>query len=178
MCVKFVETVDEKRSFPLFPAAIVVFIINKEGKFLLLSSPKRPNKWEVVNGGMDANETLLDGAFRETKEEAGADVRVKPLGVFHASSFHYDENVKWMISVCYLCEYLGGDISPGDDMAGSKHIFASIEEMRENKLDIIVPSKDPWLFERALQVYESWKKDDYELQPQLLGPIRNKYAKA
>ena len=173
-----VQTVDGKRRFPLFPAAIVVFIVDDDDRFLILSSPKREGLWEVVNGGLDANETLLQGALRETKEEAGEKVQVKPLGVFHASSFHYDENVKYMISICFLCHYIGGKVEPGDDMKGSRHQFLTLEKMKEQGLKLLVPGKHTWLFERALQSFHAWKSDDVILQPELLGPIRNKYAKA
>ena len=175
--IQTVLTANGKRRFPLFPAAIVVFIIDEQERFLLLSSPKRDGLWEVVNGGLDASETLLEGALRETREEAGEQVKVKPLGVFHASSFHYDENVKWMISICFLCQYLGGKIEPGDDMRGSRHQFLTIEQIREQRLNLLVPGKHTWLFERALQSFHAWKNDDVTLQPELVGPIRNKYAR-
>ena len=173
-----IQTADGKRRFPLFPAAIVVFIVDDYGRFLLLSSPKRKGLWEVVNGGLEAGETLLEGALRETREEAGEHVRVKPIGVFHASSFHYDENVKWMISICFLCQYLGGEIEPGDDMTGASHQFLTMEEMNEQGVNLLVPGKHKWLFQRALQSFQMWKEDEVTLQPDLQGPIRNKYAKA
>jgi len=51
------------RRFAAFPAAVVVFVLDAEERLLLLSSPRRPGRWEVVNGAMDASETVLDAAF-------------------------------------------------------------------------------------------------------------------
>jgi 8-oxo-dGTP pyrophosphatase MutT (NUDIX family) len=59
-------------------------------------------------------------AIRETREEAGEQVRVRPLGTVHISTFHYGEDVRYMLSVGYLMVYEGGGIQPGDDMAESR----------------------------------------------------------
>lgn len=47
-------------------------------------------------------------ALREVREEAGPDLRVRPLGVVHASTFAYDDRVRRMISVVYLMAHEGG----------------------------------------------------------------------
>lgn len=95
------------RRFACSAAAVVGFIVDELERILLLSSHKRPGAWEVVNGGLEANETLLEGALREIREEVGPQVRVRPLGVIHALTFHYDENVPFMISVDFLFAYEG-----------------------------------------------------------------------
>lgn len=75
--------------FAAFPAAVVAAIINDREELLLLSSRRRPGLWEPVNGAVEAGETLLAAALREVHEEAGGDLRVRPLAVAHAATFSY-----------------------------------------------------------------------------------------
>lgn len=52
----------------------LAFIINKERQEILLGMKKRGfgvGKWNGFGGKVDPNETILDGALRELKEEAG-----------------------------------------------------------------------------------------------------------
>jgi len=101
------------RIFATFPAAVVVPIVNKREELLLLESQRRPGLWEPVNGAVEEGETLLEAALREVREEAGAALRVRPLGVVHASTFAYYDRVRQMISVVYLMAHEGGVPEPG-----------------------------------------------------------------
>ncbi|NIV34410.1 MAG: NUDIX domain-containing protein [Anaerolineae bacterium] len=163
-------TADGRRRFACSPVAILVFIVNEREEVLLLSHPKRQGGWEVVNGALEAGETLLEGALRETREEAGAGIQVRPLGTVHVSSFHYDERVEYMLSLGYLMAYEGGEIEPGSDMAGSLYRWWSLAELEENDVHLIVPPGQPWLLERAVELYRLWKGRDVELQPELPHP--------
>ena len=165
-----VTSVDGKRKFAYFPAAVMVFIVNEREEILLLSHPKRSNGWEVVNGALEAGETVLQGALRETREEAGEQVQVRPLGTVHVASFHYDENVQYMLSVGYLMAYEGGDIQPGDDMAGSRFKWWNSEELRAEKVNVLIPPNGCWLLQRAIELYRLWKGREMELQPELIVP--------
>ena len=64
---------------------------------MLLESQRQAGLWEPVNGAVDGGETLLEAALREVREEAGQHLRVRPLGVVHASTFEYDARVRRMI---------------------------------------------------------------------------------
>jgi 8-oxo-dGTP pyrophosphatase MutT (NUDIX family) len=114
-----IMTAEKKRRFVCSLVAILVFIINENEEILLLSHPKRGGSWEVVNGALEARETVIEGAIRETQEEAGDEVQVRPLGSVHVSTFHYDKNVQYMLSVGYLMAYEGREIQPGDDWLGA-----------------------------------------------------------
>jgi CubicO group peptidase (beta-lactamase class C family) len=83
-----------------------VFVVNEQEEILLLAHPKRGGSWEVVNGALEAREPVAEGALRETYEEAGEEVCVRPLGAGHVSTFHYDDNVQYMLSVGYLMAYV------------------------------------------------------------------------
>ena len=99
------------RRFAGFAAAVLAFIIDPSTRrFLLLSSPsKRPRPgWEVVNGGVEQEETLLAALRREVAEEAGPAVQLEVLGTVHAWSWHYDDQIPHMLSIAFVATYLGG----------------------------------------------------------------------
>ncbi|HET9907111.1 MAG TPA: NUDIX hydrolase [Anaerolineales bacterium] len=108
--------------------AIQAIIINQDQQVLLLSSPTRKQGWQVVSGALKAGETLLAGTLREVYEELGKNIQVRPLGTVHIETFHYDEQVRFMVSSYYLFAYQGGRIIPGDDMKGSKHRWWSMKK--------------------------------------------------
>jgi 8-oxo-dGTP diphosphatase len=165
-----IMTADGRRQFACSPVAILVFIVNEREEVLLLSHPKRRDGWEVVNGALEAGETLLEGALRETREEAGEGVRVRPLGTVHVSSFHYDEKVAYMLSLGYLMAYEGGAVEPGSDMAGSLYRWWSVGELEEKGVRLIVPPGQMWLIKRAVELYRLWREREVELQPELSHP--------
>jgi len=144
------------RSFATFPAAVVVPIVNDREEFLLLQSRRRPGWWEPVNGAVEAGEPLLDAALREVGEEAGPDVRARPLGVVHASTFALDDRVGHMISVVYLMAYEGGAVTPGDDMEGSIVRWAGVDDIAAEGLRLLAPLDQAWLRLRALELFRLW----------------------
>jgi len=147
---------DGNRRFACSPVAVLVFIVNEREEILLLSHPDRQGAWEVVNGAMEAEETVLQAALRETYEEAGTNLRVRPLGTVHVSTFHYDESVRYMLSVGYLLAYDGGIIQPGDDMHGSDFRWWSLDELASPKVRLLIPPGEKWLIERAVDLYRMW----------------------
>lgn len=172
-----VYTANGKGQFACSAAAVLVFIVNADHEILLLSHPSRKGTWEVVNGALDAGETVLDAALRETYEEVGSDIKVRPLGTVHVYSFHYDEKVRYMLSICYLFAYEGGRICPGDDMAGSSYRWWSLAELANEGVIISVPPNRKWIIKRAIELYDLWKDGpDVELQPELDPRGENKYT--
>ena len=169
-----ITTVNGKRQFACSPAAVLVFIVNVDEQILLLNHPRRPGWWEVVNGALEAQETLLDGALRETREEVGPEVQVRPLGTVHASTFHYDANASHMLSICYLMAYMGGPVIPGDDMRGSTYRWWTLSELADEQVKVIVPAQK-WLFTRAIELYRLWHDQTVELQLELSQTTRSKY---
>ena len=150
------------RRFAGFAAAVLVFIIDPSTRrFLLLSSPAKRGRvgWEIVNGGLEAGESVLDGVRREVAEEVGADVTLRVLGTVHTWTYHYDDAVTHMLSLAFVASYDGGEVVPGDDMAGANVWWASLDEIRELSStpggDALVP-EEPWMFERALQCFDLW----------------------
>lgn len=146
------------RQFSAFPAAIQALLVNDAAEILLLSSPRRrshPNEWQVISGGLDANESILEGAIREAHEEAGAGIEIRPLGVVHAQTFTYDVKIPYMHSVHYLFHFLGGEVVPGDDMADSEVRWWRLDELASSDI-VYHPSTSYWHLERAIQLWKIW----------------------
>lgn len=157
------------RSFACSAVAIQAVVVSPGEKILLLSSPTRnpDGAWQTVSGGLEAGETVLTGAMREACEELGSQVRLRPLGTLHTQTFHYDENVQFMIAIYYLFAYEGGEVEPGDDMKGSQYRWWSLSELEDGKVKTSIPPNQKWLFSRAVDLYRLWKDQTWELQPDL-----------
>jgi 8-oxo-dGTP pyrophosphatase MutT (NUDIX family) len=165
------------RSFATFPAAVVAAIINREEELLLLESPHRRGIWEPVNGAVEAGETLLAAALREAREEAGGDLRLRPLGVVHASNFAYDARLRCVISVVYLMAHESGRPAPGGDMAGSRVRWASLETIESDGLRLLPPLDQPWLRRRTIELFRIWEREaNAPLQQPLDAAPWNKHA--
>lgn len=162
------------RPFATSAIALQAIIINKNEQFLLLSSPRRNgrNEWQTVSGGLEAGETILDGILREVREEVG-DIQVRPLTILHSQSFHYDDNVRFMVGINYLLRYEGGKVVPGDDMAGSEFRWWGLDELETAVADgraTLHKSTFLWQLRRAVQLYRLLKDEWLEtavLQPPL-----------
>jgi 8-oxo-dGTP pyrophosphatase MutT (NUDIX family) len=171
-----VITAKSGRKFAGHAAALIAFIINQDERFLMLAHPKRPDKWEPVNGAYDAGETILEGMMREIGEEAGQFIQVRPLTAVHTYNFRYDDEVSKVISVIFLFEYLSGEVFPDDDMAGSEIKWMSLDDIHSGNYEIIVPSQQLWVYDRAVQFYRLLKDaPEVNLQPNYEG-LKNKYG--
>ena len=152
------------RVFACSPAAVLGIIVDDDERILLLRAPGDTG-WQVVNGGLEADESVLAGVLREVAEEAGSSLVVRPLGVVHACTWHYDDAVTHMIDIIWLLHAMGGEVVPGDDMAGSEVTWASLDEIESGAVEVIIP-EEHWLFGRALQLFRLWRDaPDVELQP-------------
>jgi ADP-ribose pyrophosphatase YjhB (NUDIX family) len=155
------------RRFATIPVAVQAILVNRTERILLLCSPPGRHGWQVVSGALEAGETVLDGTLREVHEEVGASVRVRPLGAVHVATFCYDRNVRHMLSTHYLFDYQGGEIEPGDDMAGSDYRWWSLAELDQEK-PVFHPSIKRWILGRAVELYRLWRDaPEQPLQPVL-----------
>jgi 8-oxo-dGTP pyrophosphatase MutT (NUDIX family) len=169
-------TTSSGRTFATFPAAVVVPVLDTAEQLLLLESPRRAGLWEPVNGAVDEGETLLEAALREVREEAGPDLRVRPLGVVHASSFAYDARLERVISVVYLMAHEGGAAEPGGDMRGSRVRWATLGAIDSAALRLLPPLDQAWLRRRTLELYRLWVAEPpARLQADLSAGAWNKH---
>ncbi len=149
-------TAQNGRSFAASAVALQAIIINENEEILMLHSPIRNQGWQIISGGLEAEETILDGTLREVLEEAGKDIQVRPLGVVHTQTFQYDPGIPHMIGTYYLFAYEGGSIIPGDDMVGSDVRWWSLSDLN-NEQPALHPSAKPWMLERAVELFCLWK---------------------
>lgn len=163
------------REFASHSAGLVALIINSDERFLMLRSPKQTG-YEPVNGGFEGGESILDGMLREIREEAGADVRVRPMCSVHSSTFRYDDSIPHMLSMIFLFEYLGGDVLAGDDMAGSEVRWLSAADIRSGDYEILVPRLQLWVYERAVKLYRLLKDENLPPLQVDMSQTRNKYG--
>lgn len=160
-------TAQNGRSFPAYAVALQAIIINNNEEFLMLLSPTRKQGWQIVSGGLDAAETILDGTLREVGEEIGTDANVRPLGLVHSQTFPYDPGIPHMIGTYYLLAYEGGSILPGDDMVGSEVRWWSLAELAAEK-PLLHSSTHLWMLKRAVDLYRLWRDEgERPLQPEL-----------
>jgi ADP-ribose pyrophosphatase YjhB (NUDIX family) len=157
------------RRFACSAVAVQAIIVDDDERVLLLSSPtrNRADEWQVISGSLEAAETVLEGVLREVSEEAGPQLRVRPLGVVHAHSFHFDAQVRYMIGIHYLLAYEGGEVQPGDDMHDAQYRWWTIEALTAANIRFH-PSTHLWILQRAVALYRCWKDQPaVPLQPDL-----------
>ncbi len=155
------------RRLSCFPAAVLVILVNSRNELLLFS--KSVDSWEIIAGGIEDQETILDAALRELEEEAGKNISVEPVGVVHAHSFHYDQQVRNMISIYYAMRYLDGEILPGDDMKGAVFEWKSLSGFSESEL--VIPNGQKWILERAISLVSMSKGENRPLEYFVEGGI-------
>lgn len=105
-------------------------IVNKEGKILLVRSPKWLNgKYSVPGGHVEPYEKLQDAIKREIKEEVGLDVEVKDLllvqEVIKPEDFY--DNSRHFIFFDFLC-YCENPNVKLDNVELIDYIWVNIEE--------------------------------------------------
>jgi ADP-ribose pyrophosphatase YjhB (NUDIX family) len=87
---------------PKFIVGVVGFIMDEEGRVLLLRHTYRRRKpWGLPAGGMRPNESLEECLRREIKEETGLVVEIDHL---LSAAAHYDRRLVDMIYACHPVE--------------------------------------------------------------------------
>ena len=142
------------RQFATFPAAVLAFVVNENEEFLLLRSPRRIG-WQVPSGALESGESPIQGLARELYQELGKEFMYHPLGPVDVSSFRMDDKTT-LLSISYLVQYLGGAITPGDDMSGAELDWESLEKIMLHE-NISVPENVSH-FERALELFRVLRK--------------------
>ena len=125
---------------------IVVAVVEKKDQILFGRKEKDrgpyPNKWLVLGGGVEKNETYEEALHREVKEEANIEIEIiekmcidediepNKHGIPTKYTFH-----------TYKCKYISGEVKAGDDMA----ILQWIDKDKIKDLDMCKPSKKLFL---------------------------------
>lgn len=117
---------------------IAVAIITNEKKQVLLAKRFEPEakhshgKWEFIGGGIDFGETPEEAVVRETKEEAGIDIKiVRLLPKIISNIWDLDNGVKQQILIIsYECQIIGGIPTPQPAHNTGEIKFFNLDEIK------------------------------------------------
>lgn len=104
----------------------VVFVMDGD-KVLYGVRNREPNTGglSAPGGLLELTDTLESAGLREVKEEMGIDVElVDFLGSY--STFYGDRRV---LNSIFIAKYVGGDITPSDDMSGGDPQWRSVNDL-------------------------------------------------
>ena len=92
---------------------VVGGVLEKDGKYLLVREAKKMcyGKWNLPAGCLDPNETILEAARREIKEESGLDVEL--TGVCQIGNRKLEDDV--FASIIFSTKVLSDDIKFNPD---------------------------------------------------------------
>ena len=83
--------------------------VKKDNKILMVQENKigKKGKWNMPAGKLEENETLVDAAIRETKEETNLDVQISGLIAIQESITEMGQ----LIIFYFKGEYIAGEVS-------------------------------------------------------------------
>lgn len=146
----------EKQLYP--EVAIGTFILNRQGKLLLVTSYKWPSLYAVPGGHMELGESVAETARREAKEEVGLDVRFKRVlnlqEAVYPKGFHEKRH---FIFIDVLCIANGEKVRLDNDEIQS-YIWVGLRQALRLKLNpytrvavrqLIAGKKSAWFYPHA-----------------------------
>jgi len=110
---------------------VSVFVVDDYGRVLMGKRGKEsiyPDKWCIPCGYIEYEETYVEAAYREVKEETG--IEIKPLRIINVVSNHLDNHVNSIVTVI-LAKPVTTDVKPGDDMVEVKWFDVLHKEIPE-----------------------------------------------
>ena len=109
-----------------------------ENNKVLLNQHGDTEFWKFCGGKLEHDETLVDTAKREVKEEMGLEITIlNPEPFFFYTQKQSDEELKDVILVHYLAERVG-EIKPGEDIREWK--WFNINDLPTNLAPNIIPT--------------------------------------
>lgn len=132
--------------YPDTPRVAVGAVVMHEKKVLLCRRGKPPaeGEWAIPGGSVELGETLQKAAEREILEEAGIIVKAgDPIHVFDVITKDNARQIRFhYVIVDLLCDYVDGDLKPGDDAREIRWVGADgLRDLRINTNTIILLQK-------------------------------------
>ncbi|MBD1583038.1 dihydroneopterin triphosphate diphosphatase [Pseudoalteromonas sp. S16_S37] len=127
------------------PISVLVVIYNEAKEFLLIKRADDACFWQSVTGGVELNESLLDTAYRELKEETGIDARALGIEI----KDHHSTN-QYEIRPCWRHRYVEGA------KINTEHVFSiCVPSDTQIKLDPNEHTDYQWLTQ-ACAAKKAW----------------------
>lgn len=127
------------------------------GKVLIQDRVKSWKGWSFPGGHIEENESFVDSAVREVKEETGLDVwNLKSCGVIHwLNNRTFD---RYLVFLYKTADFSGKLITNSDE---GKHFWVNIDELKdhpsENSTSIYLPM---FLEDKYSEAFGSWNDDE------------------
>ena len=112
-----------------FHVGVIISLYNSKGQILLAKrapfKTHAANVWENISGGVEAKEQPIEALDREMCEELGESVKYRVEDIYNTfqTILQNDRNI---IGICFLCEYLGGEINLNEEHTEYK--WVSLDE--------------------------------------------------
>jgi len=125
-------------------------IVNKDNQILLgLRGPKardQHNKWELLGGLVQPNETPEEAIKREVQEEAG--IEIKPIDIIGTNVRYSEDKKEEWVGLTFWCKYISGTPIVTEFDRVIDHRWQSLEDAL--KLDLTPMTKF------QLEQYQAW----------------------
>jgi 8-oxo-dGTP diphosphatase len=116
-------------AYPIHPRVAVGAVVIHDRRVLLVKRRQPPAKdtWAIPGGSVLLGETLQAAAQREIMEETGLKIRAgEPVLTFELIERDPDGRVRFhYVIVDLIAQYLGGDITAGDDVSDARFVSAA-----------------------------------------------------
>lgn len=112
---------------------IVTVCIKEKDKFLIIQEgiPKAYGLWNLPGGHLDGNESIIEGAIREAKEETGLDIEI--TGILSIQRSLVKENI---VRIIFNAKKICGNIKfDKNEILDCKWI--TVEEFKKMNIDIL-----------------------------------------
>lgn len=108
-------------------------VIFKDGKLLLIK--ENNGTWSLPGGWCEYNLSPALNTIKETKEEAGLDIKIKSvISVQDRSKHNKPEYVYGVVKIFYMCELIGGEFEENIEIVESKYFsFDEIPPLANEK---------------------------------------------
>ncbi|HKX24450.1 MAG TPA: NUDIX domain-containing protein [Candidatus Saccharimonadales bacterium] len=108
------------------PAGIAYVLKGNQVLFGVRSTPPKPGSLNIPGGFLEIDETAEQATLREIKEELGINAELIDYLGTYVSQYPDGQRV---LNIVYIARYMGGEITPGDDMNGGEPVWRSINDL-------------------------------------------------
>lgn len=137
---------------PIASYFFVLVFIQKDSKFLLVHERKHGQLWYVPAGGVEAGESFIEAAQRETLEEAGIPVSVNGIIRLEHTPTEQMTRVRLLVTAEVIDETEPKNFADAESLEAA---WFTIDEMKKLEL------RDPCLIE----LFSTLEKGELEIAP-------------